>query len=221
MKKIIVITLLFTCQIAIGQFTIDLGSDTTYCAGNNPNIVGTNLSFNNGTAPYTFTWSISDPIIFPGGNIILYGSDFLSDTTIQNPDVTTPSGLTDSMMFFLEVIDSNGQIARDSIVIYFSTFVINLTFINLYLIAGDTFYFDYGSPISGGLGELSYLWRPNHGLIDSTSINFLAAPQYNINYYPVVTDSVGCTIVAAPFYSVYIEYLNINESLNSRTLTRI
>jgi hypothetical protein len=47
--------------------------------------------------------------------------------------------------------------------------------------------------IFGGCGPLSYLWRPNHGLIDSTNATFLSSPDTSINYYLTVTDSVGCT----------------------------
>jgi hypothetical protein len=215
MKLFLLSLLVCVSQLVFCQMTIDLGNDTVFCSGDTVRELGTNLTIIGGQPPYVYSWSISEPYLL-GGTIPLYTYHFLSDTSIQNPLLIDGFGLTaTSQKFIVEVEDSNGQIAIDTIIVHFSTFVIDITFLNIYILYGDTVHFNAGSAVSGGLGPLSYLWRPNHGLIDSTSINFWAAPQHNINYYPVVTDSAGCSFEAPAYYSVYVGFLDVNETLES------
>ena len=207
---------LFFFQNVFAQMTIDLGNDTVFCAGDT-NLLGTNLVVSGGQPPYIYEW-FTEPYSLWFANFTIYTSDYLNDTTIANPILSSDR---DTTVFFLTVYDSLGQSATDSITVYISYFIGHLVYLNVSMVSGDTAYFNFGSSTSGGIGELSYLWRPNHGLIDSTSISFYAAPQHSINYYPIITDSAGCTITAGTYYYVYVGYLGINELLKAENSINI
>ncbi|MDX1349413.1 MAG: T9SS type A sorting domain-containing protein [Putridiphycobacter sp.] len=210
----------FICvsQFGFGQMTIDLGNDTVFCPPYPDtvpitNVLGTNLVIDQGTAPYTFTW-FTEPYLIPYTSFTLFTSDYLNDTTIAEPIL---QGGRDTMEFFLTVTDATGQTATDSLVVYHSFFTVHLGYFVHYILEGDSIQLGCNN-IGGGMGPLNYLWRPNHGLLDSTSVNFWTKPTVTTAYYPTVTDSVGCKAQAGFGCIVVVNYLNIIEALKSNSL---
>jgi len=193
--------------------TIDLGNDTVFCppfpdTSQVVNTLGTNLQIDQGVAPFTYKWTMVPHVI---GSFTLYASHYLSDTTIAQPALL---GGKDEMRFFLSVTDATGQEASDSITVYSPHFMIHLGYFIHHIVEGDSIQLGCNN-IAGGMGPLTYLWRPNHGLLDSTSVNFWTKPSITTAYYPTVTDSVGCKAQAGFGCIVVVNYLNINETLKS------
>lgn len=59
---------------------------------------------------------------------------------------------------------------------------------------GDSVFLSGMHNVGGGFPPYEYLWRPNHGLSDSTSLSFWAKPEFSIAYYVTKTDSAGCVV---------------------------
>jgi hypothetical protein len=218
MKYIFLIFSLFFLKSVFSQLIIDAGNDTTFCIDmNNPGdySIGGSPTVLSGTPPYTYTWTIKEP--YQLGSNFLHADVFLSDTTIANPAVVDGFGLVDSMYFFLQVEDNAGFIAKDSILIRLSTFGLSLDFFTYNIYSGDSLFLNWGSQVGGGLGSLSYLWQPTHGLIDSTSNVFWAYPTQSVNYYCIVTDAFGCSITTPIVYYINVHYLSVDELLETET----
>jgi len=212
MKNFILFLLLCAQNYSYSQFSIDAGNDTVFCALDNAVYpIGGNPTAMNGTAPYIYKWSIKEPYTIPFSSITLHASDFLSDTTISNPNIIDGFGILDSILFFLEVEDDIGNIKYDSILVHFSIFSLNTFFFTYNMLAGDSIHINYGSSVSGGLGNLSYLWQPNDGLIDSTNNSFWTKPEHSVEYYCIVKDTNNCSVTTGILYSVNVHFLDIEE----------
>lgn len=201
--------------------TIDLGNDTVFCppypdTAQVSNILGSNLIISGGQPPYNFEWS-TEPYSLSFGNFTLYTSDYLNDSTIAQPAL---SGGRDTMQFYLTVTDANGQSATDSIIVYTPVFYIHLGYFIHHITLGDSVHLNCLN-IDGGIGPLTYLWRPNHGLLDSTNASFWTKPEVNTAYYVTVTDSKGCKVRAGSGCIVVVEYLGIDDLLNSESLVTL
>jgi hypothetical protein len=164
-----------------------------------------------GIAPYTYTWSLLDS---NSSKYHLYASDFLSDTTAANPKLTKDMVMGDEMIYLLKVTDANNLSCYDTVKVTFSLFTYLPAQFQLIIQAGDTVKDPFG-PLGGSNRQPStYLWRPNHGMIDSTSANPTYAPTRTIAYYPIITDSAGCTQTLSSSVLVVVEHMSIAESLN-------
>ncbi len=215
MKKVffITISILLSNASIQAQCVADAGVDTLiWCAlDSTPAILGGNPSASFGIPPYSYTWYISEPYNpVPGSTLIFYASDFLSDTTMPNPIIIDYCG-SGSMKFYLKITDSLGCTNIDSCLVLSSVYNHHLGYWSVCIWKGDSVYLDIGSNLTGGIGQLTYLWRPNHGLTDSTSLEFWAKPDSSIAYYVTVTDSVGCVGVASPLYYVFVYNVGIDE----------
>lgn len=218
MKYFFLFLNLFFLHTVFSQLIIDAGKDTTICFDINileDYSIGGSPTVLSGTPPYTFAWTIKEP--YELGSNFLHAADFLSDTTIANPAVVDGFSLVDSMYFYVQVEDNAGLIASDSVLIRLSSFVIMPSFVNYSIFAGDSLYLDHGSSVGGGLGNLSYLWQPTHGLVDSTSNVFWAYPTQSVNYYCVVTDEFGCKITSPIVYYIHVHYLSVDELIETET----
>lgn len=196
------------------QIIVDAGNDTIVMCTSDTTIteLGGIPSVSNGVPPYNYEWSIKNPYIaFPGSPLTFYASDFLNDTTLSNP-IITDGFICEKMMFYLKVTDSVGNTGIDSCLVMFSVYITNLWYWNYGIWHGDSIYLNQGSNVGGGIGSLTYLWKPNHGLTDSTSLSFWAKPDTTIAYYVTVTDSVGCVLEAPPLYYVDVLHVGIGES---------
>lgn len=215
MKKFILISSVLIAHFTYSQLSVNILHDTVFCA--NPNNVstfsigGNNVVISNGQAPYIYEWSIEAPYQFPSSSIVLHASDFLNDTTSADPIIVDGVGIVDSMKFYLKVTDQAGNVGNDSIRVAISVFAIELEFITWHMNSGDTVIYDDASFVYGGLGEKSYLWQPNHGLIDSTSNHLYTSPTVSTGYYCIVTDEFGCSYTTGVVQHVIVETLNISE----------
>lgn len=213
MKNIILFCVFTQSIVAFSQLNINGGNDTTICVTwNIPGslILGGNPTISGGTDPYTYTWECNYNYVVGPNTYLLTASDFLDDTTVSNPNLiyTVDSPVT----FFLKVQDYSGQQAFDTIVVSFSSFHTHLLEYNHSMLVGDSVQFVSTPNLSGGIAPLSYLWRPNHGLIDSTSYtNFWVKPTANTSYYLTITDAVGCVVSGSPVFHVFVEYVNLSE----------
>jgi len=196
------------------QIIVDAGNDTIVMCTSDTSItkLGGMPSVSNGVPPYIYEWSIKEPYIaFPGSPLSFHASDFLNDTTLSNP-IITDGLICKKMMFHLKVTDSIGNIGMDSCLVMFSVYITNLWFWDYAIWQGDSIYLNKGSNVGGGIGSLTYLWKPNIGLSDSTSLSFWVKPDTTIAYYVTVTDSVGCVLEAPPLYYINVLHVGMDES---------
>ncbi len=198
--------ILFNSIVANGQFTVDLGNDTSICVGlygitSDSVFIGTGLNITNGTPPYTYSWSCN--YLF-AGVIPLSAGNFLNDTTLSNPQFIDYIDTPDYLTFFLKVTDNLGNICTDSIIIRFSSFNYSLIEYQPNINQGDSFQF-YGTPFIGnGIPPLSFLWTPPVGLDNSTSLSAWASPDTTTFYSLTATDSMGCVSDTNVYYKVFV-----------------
>lgn len=215
MKKVnLIIIVLFLIQVntAKGQCTANAGFDKEICngwwgidttqLGGNPSIIG-------GIPPYTFIWETTEIITIGTNTYKFTASDFLNDTTLSNPLIIYTNG--NPLEFILTVIDGNNNTCKDTVLIKFSNFGTTLGYFVFNIQQGDSIFLNYGTNIGGGTPPYQYLWKPNLGLSDSTSLIFWAKPDSSVDYYVTVTDSFGCVAVGAPLYEVNVHSVNVNN----------
>ena len=117
-----------------------------------------------------------------GGQSYLWTpSVYLNHDTVADP-LAFPDT---SMMFYVQVTDSNGCSNNDSVyVIMFMVYTVNDQIICL----GDSVQLNtFGEP------AISFSWSPSTGLSDPNSIDPWASPSSTTTYTVTATDSQGCT----------------------------
>lgn len=198
------------CMLTSGslfsQLVADAGKDKIVCVDwhgiiDTISIGGDPAAFG-GTPPYTYIWETEYTYTISSFSVTYTASDFLNDTTIPNPEVIFAFG--DTIEFTLKVVDSENNTVYDTTNIYFNYFGSTLGYLVHYIYAGDSVFLSGGHNIGGGIPPFEYLWRPNHGLTDSTSLSFWAKPEYSVNYYITLTDSAGCVVEGAAFHVVIV-----------------
>ena len=195
-------------NISLSQCIANAGSDTTLCVGMwgiDPTILGGSPAASGGTAPYTYTWEATIDIGFG----ILHASDFLDDTTVANPLLI--SSHTAPITFYLTVTDEPGNSCADTVTIDFSVFTISTAYYEYWMVLGDSVPMFWDSPVTGNHPPLSYDWNPGQYLSDSTILTPWASPLADESYYLTITDSVGCSINAGPFYIVHVEHVGLEQ----------
>lgn len=219
MKKInlllIVLLLLLQIKSVNGQCTANAGFDKEICngwwgidttqLGGDPSIIG-------GIPPYTFIWETTEIITIGTNTYKFTASDFLNDTTLSNPSIIYTNG--NPLEFILTVIDGNNNTCKDTVLIKFSNFGTTLGYFVFNIQQGDSIFLNFGTNIGGGTPPYQYLWKPNLGLTDSTSLIFWAKPDNSVDYYVTVTDSFGCIAIGAPLYVVNVHPVYINQVNN-------
>ncbi|MFD1553082.1 hypothetical protein DNU06_12190 [Putridiphycobacter roseus] len=211
MKYILFVFSFLIYQNSICQFSIDLGNDTVFCpaypdTATVSHQLGINTIFNQGTPPYSYSWYMA-PYTFPGSSLVFHASTFLDDTATLTPNFL---GGLDEMEFFLSVTDANNQIAKDSITIYYPKFTFGLPIQYESILLGDSILTGFVN-VFGGIPPLTYLWRPNHGLLDSTNTDFWTKPLQTTAYHLTLTDSAGCKGTGGTAVIVYISSLSIEN----------
>ncbi len=215
MNRILLLSIISIFYLTIkgnSQFSIDLGPFTKFiCTESRPitTFLGDSLTISGGTPPYTYKWETRNTQVYINWRTFIFtASDYLNDTTLANPEVTN---FSNDSIFYLYVTDSLGNIAVDSIKMRYSGYYRTLGYYNHNINAGDSIQLN-GGGIFGGINPLKYIWRPNHGLTDSTSRNTWAKPTQNINYYLTITDSTGCFGKGPEVHWVTVNHVSLEEN---------
>jgi len=220
MKQLLIILIIYTSSTSLvsAQLIANAGGNKHVCMdqfGVKDTIeIGTINTAIGGIPPYKYTWYFNFNSITPL-------SYYLDDTTSSNPKVLSAYTYNDMNppFIWLKVEDSIGSVAYDSVQVSFSKFYYTIYDYHFILNEGDSVFLNNGTNIGAGVGQLSYLWKPNHGLKDSTKMNgFWAKPDRSIIYYPTVTDSTGCTDQGAPYYYITINHIGLNEDVLNKKI---
>jgi hypothetical protein len=197
------------------QLEIDAGEDMIVC--NNwyiadTVILGGNPSANGGTAPYTYAWHREPSYIF--GHTASY---FLNDTTIANPQLINPGA---PFTLYLTVTDNTGNSAKDSVYIDFYNYDVILGYMEYDIMQGDSIFLSgWGGPGGGGTPPYTFVWRPNEGLEDSTSLSFWAKPSYSVAYYISQIDANDCEFSHPASYHISVIPSGNNEIQSNETFS--
>lgn len=124
------------------------------------------------------------------------------------------------MLFTLTVTDNQNNIAVDSVIVGYTNWGTHLGTVSVEINEGDSVYCSGMQNVFGGFPPYKYLWRPNHGLSDSTSLSFWAKPTQSVAYYVTVTDSSGCTVSGSPVYFVNVIPASVDE-INDETFNSV
>jgi hypothetical protein len=200
-------------NLVLGQCIADAGPDITVCgdwSGIDTVQMGGNPTATGGVPPYTYIWETTWQV----GSWTYTASDFLNDTTLANPSIIYPG---EDLTFYLTVVDSESNICKDSVNVKSSIFGTHLMYVYYTIQQGDSIFLTGLDNVLGGIPPVKYLWRPNHGLTDSTSLSFWAKPDKYVAYYLTATDSAGCSATGAPVYfinviPVSIEHHDVSEN---------
>ena len=190
-------------------YDIPYNADSVYLGGQ-PSAIG-------GKPPYSYTWTANynkrswDSIKYYSA------SDFLSDTSIANPEMVFTHDEFEKL-FFLTVRDSEGNTALDSTIVTTSTFHEHLMNWGIGINQGDSILLYGGNNIDALLQPATYLWRPNHGLRDSTSKDGWAKPEHSGSYHQVVTDSAGCSRKGGNVYTLAVVPTSVNNLIEVNQL---
>jgi hypothetical protein len=209
--------LIFIARLpSMGQCIADAGVYQVACVGMEgvePINLGGDPAAIGGTPPYTYTWDALYTITIGSFTITMTASDFLDDTTLANPTIKSYWETDDLIKFHLTVTDSENNTCRDTTSIKFSLYYLYPDYFSFNINQGESVYLNWGTNLSGGIPPYYYLWRPNHGLTDSTSLSFWAKPDHSIAYYVTMTDSAGCSMVGPYYYYIYVTPVSVPEQI--------
>ena len=187
--------LLFQCVTVIGftqQLIAYAGPDTSICIEAESDSVeiefGAINTATGGTAPYTYRWYTDHT----NGRIT---SDFIYDSTAQDPTLIFIELEEFPRAFYVEVTDDSGAIAIDSML--FSScgnLPVPLGCAGIYATEGDTITLDM---VAGYTCSDSIEWFPKDHIIYGTNGSSLQVvtsdPDFNDNgYYAVLNSDNGC-----------------------------
>ena len=210
MKKIILVILFGTLTIQIkAQLKADAGFNLFLCDSFGKSIIaplisnrtnkllGGNPTAWGGIPPYKYKWTFSYKTILTSKPYI-YASDILNDTSIANPIVKDGTSSwfysypTKTFTVILEVKDSLGFIAKDSVDVIQSLFYYKMVS-ERFKTKFDTISFE--SNIGRGVNPLKYSWSPRSHLLDSNSNPMRTYSPFSVKYTSIAIDSLGCKAI--------------------------
>ena len=200
-------------KLSAQNLVANAGNDTNYCINFyntqwDTTIIGGNPSAIGGHPPYKYRWYINPFQVF--GSSYFYAHNILLDTTVANPKIYNPSKSNNDTgtTLYLEVTDSLGQTALDSMKITFSSYVGLLGVDVQYINEGDSAFSSYCNTV-GGIHPLTYLWEPSISLVDSTlPYPGWMKPIVETHYFCKITDKYGCAITAGTSVIVFVTPLS-------------
>jgi hypothetical protein len=199
MKKLVFSVFLMIPVLSFAQIRIDAGRDTTFCescVSKGTVVLGSNLKIKNGTPPYTYKWTTKYNL---AGRFYEYAKDLLSDSTLSMPIFKSSLPNKIWQPFVVEVKDANQQIARDTINIRFSGFILSASQYMFFQHMGDEVEFNQ-SNIGGGIPPYrSYSWSPTVGLSSPNVFPTKCRVIGNQIYTLRAVDSVGCVAEDASY----------------------
>lgn len=141
-----------------------------------------------GVEPFNYSW---------GAEGLLNGepvdvSDLLDDPTSPNPALISRA---DSVSFYLEVSDSNGTVAYDTVRLTVSSLSVCQEVWEEEFFKGDSVQLDHC--VVGGMEPLSFQWQPVEFLSDSSASNpWASTDSVTMTFELVVTDTLGCEVTS-------------------------
>ncbi|MDD2797779.1 MAG: T9SS type A sorting domain-containing protein [Bacteroidales bacterium] len=199
MKKLLFSIFLLIPIAVSAQLRVFAGNDTTFCescVSKGTVILGTNLKIENGTAPYTYKWTTKYHL---GGKFYEYAKDVLVDSTASVPVFKSSFPNKIWQPFVVEVKDANQQIARDTINVRFSGFILSASYFSLSQRMGDEIELNYSNIGEGIEPYRSYSWSPTVGLSSPNTLSTKCRVIGNQRYTLRVVDSVGCVAEDTPY----------------------
>ena len=217
-KLLLVLITLVVVQVnSLTQVNIDIGGDTVYCAGPNPDTMYLgNIHIENGLEPYTFAWECSYNLT---PNIVLSASDFLNDSTIANPyfiNWLTEDG--EWLQLNLNVTDNGGSVGVDSILVGFSGCVCLTGEVVIEINQGDSILLDASSDTNEKYNK--FYWEPDYGLSHPDSSITWCKPEVSTSYSIVKIDTFGCSC-SCPVYDIRIKPASIDQRIDRVNNTQI
>ena len=192
---------------SFGQLIVDAGKDTTYCTGVGKMYLGNNVIIENGVEPYSISWECNVKLT----EYLTYtAKDFLNDTTLLSPLITSLTPWPEWTKFIIHVKDSQNNYARDSINVRFSVFISLMFNYEVKLKKGDSILFNTSS-VEGGIEPLKFYWQPKAGLSNPDSLVTWCKPDYTTRYDIIAIDSCGCVSSPSTVYYVTVLTTGLNE----------
>ncbi|NEN25244.1 T9SS type A sorting domain-containing protein [Cryomorpha ignava] len=201
---ITIVLIIITKHQTMGQCSVNAGNDITVCVGMDgfEQILGESLVIENGTPPYTYSWSCN----FSIGTFNYSASDFLNDTTLANPELI---GLVDdSLEFYISVTDFNDNTCSDTLVVFFCQTFMTLEDKQTTIMQGDTAQLYPG--VFSNCEPITYQWTPNYNISDPNIPYPAVWPDTTTYYVATAIDSAGCEMIDSSF-KVFVNPLNTIE----------
>ena len=197
---------LIIAKPSFSQITIDVGKDTTYCAGLYPDTMylGTNLNIDNGAESYSYRWECKVEL---SPTLIFTANDFLNDTTTATPHFKDWITGIEKIKFFVHVTDSLGNYAKDSINVRFSVCGCPTGTIVVEINKGDSVWLDAGDSYDK---YEKFFWKPEYGLTHPDNSATWCKPEVNTSYSLVMIDTFGCSCIC-PIYEIRILPTGVDE----------
>lgn len=139
-----------------------------------------------GVEPYSYSW---DAAGYLNGSVQEV-NDLIDDPLGANPALIS---LSDSVAFYLEVTDSTGSVALDTVWHAFSNLSVCPDLWTAEFFRGDSLQLEHC--VEGGMGPLSYLWEPAEHLSDTSVSNpWASTDTLSVTFELIATDTLGCEV---------------------------